>query len=256
MVKLLIAALITIPWLGALIVWWVGDQHEKAEHTLAVVFSLLTGAVSVALLFNAGQQPVTFFSLGKYFGDATFVPNGLGVFLSAIAACIGALAVVFSTSYMKGEASLGRYYAFVLFFIGSMIGLVLTSNILLMFIFWEFTALCSYALIAFHNDDPKAVAGGIKALIITSIGGVGLLVGGIIVFVQTGTYDIDAFLAIASQLPAERVRAARFWIPSGSRSEICSIPLPDLAPRCHGSANADQCSHSCCHHGQCWGLPG
>jgi len=230
MVKLLIAALITIPWLGALIVWWVGDQHEKAEHTLAVVFSLLTGAVSVALLFNAGQQPVTFFSLGKYFGDATFVPNGLGVFLSAIAACIGALAVVFSTSYMKGEASLGRYYAFVLFFIGSMIGLVLTSNILLMFIFWEFTALCSYALIAFHNDDPKAVAGGIKALIITSIGGVGLLVGGIIVFVQTGTYDIDAFLAIASQLPANVLGLLAFGFLAAAAAKSAQFPFQTWLP--------------------------
>ena len=61
---------------------------------------------------------------------------------------------------MKGERQLGRYYAYVLFFIGSMVGLVLSSNLLLVFVFWEITALCSWALISFHNDDPKAVAGG------------------------------------------------------------------------------------------------
>jgi len=78
---------------------------------------------------------------------------------------------------MRGEAQLGRYYAYVLFFIGAMVGLVLSSNLLLVFVFWEITALCSYAFISFHNDDPKAVAGGIKALIITQVGGIGLLAG-------------------------------------------------------------------------------
>ncbi len=96
------------------------------------------------------------------------------MFLAAVATVVGSLAVIFSVDYMRGEAQLGRYYAFVLFFIGAMVGLVLTTNLLLMFVFWEITALTSYALISFHNDDPKAVAGGIKALIITQFGGLGL----------------------------------------------------------------------------------
>ncbi len=83
--------------------------------------------------------------------------------------------MIFSVDYMRGERQLGRYYALVLFFIGAMVGLVLSSNLLLVFVFWEITALCSYALISFYNDDPKAVAAGIKALIMTQIGGVGLL---------------------------------------------------------------------------------
>lgn len=60
-----------------------------------------------------------------------------------------------------------------------MTGLVLTSSLFFLFIFWEMTALCSYALISFYNDDPKEVAGGIKALIITQVGGVGLLTGAV-----------------------------------------------------------------------------
>jgi len=95
---------------------------------------------------------------------------------------------------MKNEDQLGRYYAFILFFIGSMCGLVLTNNMLLMFVFWEMTALCSYALISFNNDDPKAVAGGLKALIITQFGGIGLLLGAILLFSYTGSYDINQFL--------------------------------------------------------------
>ena len=117
---------------------------------------------------------------GGAFGDLSFRADGLGVLLTTIATVIGCLAVIFSMDYMRGEEQLARYYAFVLFFIGGMAGLVLTGNLLFMFFFWEITALCSYALIAFHNDDPKAVAGGMKALIITQVGGVGLLVGALV----------------------------------------------------------------------------
>jgi len=230
MVKILIALTICIPWLGALIVWWVGDRHEKLQHILAVAFSVLSGVTSVLLLLNSGIDTVTFFSLGDYFGDVSFVPNGLGVFLSTVATVIGSLAVIFSTNYMKGEASLGRYYGYVLFFIGSMVGLVLTNNILLMFVFWEFTALCSYALIAFHNDDPKAVAGGVKALIITSIGGVGLLVGGLIIFVYTGSYDIDKFLAGAGNVPANILGLLAFGFLIAAAAKSAQFPFQTWLP--------------------------
>lgn len=230
MVKILIALTICIPWLGALIVWWVGDRHEKLQHILAVAFSVLSGVTSVLLLLNSGIDTVTFFSLGDYFGDVSFVPNGLGVFLSTVATVIGSLAVIFSTNYMKGEASLGRYYGYVLFFIGSMVGLVLTNNILLMFVFWEFTALCSYALIAFHNDDPKAVAGGVKALLITSIGGVGLLVGGLIIFVYTGSYDIDKFLAGAGNVPANILGLLAFGFLIAAAAKSAQFPFQTWLP--------------------------
>ena len=119
------------------------------------------------------------------FGELTFVPDGLAVSLTAIAAVIGSLAVIFSVDYMRGEEQLGRYYFLVLFFIGAMTGLVLSGNLLFTFFFWEITALCSYGLISFYNDDPKAVAGGIKALIITQVGGVGLLAGTLIAFTES-----------------------------------------------------------------------
>ncbi len=232
MAKILIALTVLLPWLGALVVWFVGDKHEKLQHILAVGFSVLSVVAPGLLLFNASAETVTFFNIGYYFGAASFVPNGLGVFLSVIATAIGSLAVIFSTSYMKGEESLGRYYAYVLFFIGSMAGLVLSSNILLMFVFWEFTALCSYALIAFHNDDPKAVAGGIKALIITSIGGVGLLVGGILIFVYTGSYDVDTFIAAVTGGPfdARILALIAFGFLAAAAAKSAQFPFQTWLP--------------------------
>src|SRR5512147_2982928 len=204
----LILLIIGIPWLGALVVWAVGDQRANAQHTLAVVFSSLSGIASLILLAYVNSQPAIRLALGPAFGDLTFVPDGLAVTLTVIATVIGSLAVLFSVDYMRGEAQLGRYYFMVLFFIGAMAGLVLSGNLLFMFFFWEITALCSYGLISFYNDDPKAVAGGIKALIITQVGGVGLLAGTLIAFVNLGSFQISELLARSSILPA----AALAWI--------------------------------------------
>ncbi len=154
------------------------------------------------------------------YGDFAFAPDGLGIFLAIVATVIGSLAVIFSIDYMRGSPQLGRYYALVLFFIGAMAGLVLTTNLLLIFVFWEITALCSYALISFYNDDPKAVAGGMKALIITQLGGIGLLLGAVLSFAYLQTFDINIFLSRAGELApfVRAVLAFGFLIAAAAKS--------------------------------------
>jgi NADH-quinone oxidoreductase subunit L len=222
--------IIGLPWLGALIVWLVGDDRPRLQHALATVFSVGGGIAALALLPFTSSEPALRLSMGGVFGDFTLVPDGLGVFLAAVAAVIGSLAVIFSIDYMHGEAQLGRYYAFVLLFIGAMAGLVLTGSLLIMFIFWEITALCSYALIAFHNDDPKAVAGGIKALIVTGLGGVGLLAGALIAFAYLGSYDINTFLAEAGTLPALALSVIAFGFLAGAAAKSAQVPFQTWLP--------------------------
>ena len=182
------------------------------------------------MLPSASSAIVFSLPAGDAFGDFTFVADGLGVFLAVVATVIGSLAVIFSIDYMKGEKQLGRYYAFVLFFIGAMVGLVLTSNLLLMFVFWEITALCSYALISFHNDDPKAVAGGIKALIITQIGGIGLLLGALLLKANTGSYDFNALLADPSLLGPRTLAVMAFGALIAAAAKSAQFPFQTWLP--------------------------
>lgn len=230
MTPILIALTIGIPWLGAIVVWLAGDRHENFQHWAAILFALASGATAILLLPNASSETALLIPMGTTFGDFTFVADGLGIFLSVIATVIGSLAVIFSKNYMKGEASLGRYYAFVLFFIGAMVGLVLSSNLLLTFVFWEITALCSYALIAFNNDDPKAVKGGIKALIITSIGGVGLMIGAFVLYAYTGSYDINNFLAHYSEVPANILSLLAFGFLIAAAAKSAQFPFQTWLP--------------------------
>jgi NADH-quinone oxidoreductase subunit L len=226
----LILLAIALPWVGALLVWLAGDGRPKLQHALAVLFALAGAADAVVLIGYRASANVVNLPMGGVFGTASFLPDGLAVFLAVVATCIGCLAVIFSVDYMRGEKSLGRYYLMVLMFIGAMVGLVLSSNLLLVFVFWEITALCSYALISFHSDDPKAVAGGIKALIITQIGGVGLLAGALLLYAEQGNYDIPTFLANAHALPQGVLAVMAFGFLVAAAAKSAQFPFQTWLP--------------------------
>jgi NADH-quinone oxidoreductase subunit L len=230
MAAFLILLVIGLPWLGAMSVLVAGDRRPRWQHTLAVGFSAVTGAVSLCLLPLSSNTPSLRISVGSVFGDFTFVPDGLGVFLAVVASVIGALAVIFSVDYMRSQAQLGRYYFLVLLFIGTMCGLVLTGSLLLLFIFWEMTALCSYALISFHNDDPKAVAGGIKALVITQIGAIGLLVGVLAAYAQLGSYQINDLLSNAPRFSPVALSLIAFGFLIAAAAKSAQVPFHTWLP--------------------------
>ncbi|GAB4541918.1 MAG: hypothetical protein Kow0063_33270 [Anaerolineae bacterium] len=230
MVTWLLALTIGLPWLGALCVWAAGNKHPRAQHGLAAAFSVVAGLAALALLPFTSDTAALSIPVGGIFGDFTLTPDGLGVFLAIIANVVGSLAVIFSIDYMHGEAELGRYYALVLFFIGAMAGLVLCGSLLFMFIFWEITAFCSYALISFHNDDPKAVAGGIKALIVTQLGGVGLLAGALVIYGYLGSYQITDFLAQANTLPPGLLGVIAFGSIVAAAAKSAQVPLHTWLP--------------------------
>ena len=226
----LVILAIAVPWLGAICLWLLGDQRPNLQHGLAAIFAIVGAAISLGLLLVIGADPVVSVPLGSVFGDFTLVPDGLGVYLALIAAIVGGLAVIFSNDYMRGEAQLSRYYALTLLFIGAMIGLVLSGSLLFMFFFWEITAFCSYALISFHNDDPKAVAGGIKALIITSLGGIGLLASAVLSYSYLGSYQLNSFLAQAGTLPGQVLGFIAFGCLIAAAAKSAQIPFQTWLP--------------------------
>jgi NADH-quinone oxidoreductase subunit L len=236
MINWFIALTIALPWLGALCIWLV-DRRWRRDPAgdrwlprLAIAFSLAGAGAALLMLPLATAEATIRVSMGSNFGDLTFVPDGLAIFLAVVATVVGSLAVIFSVDYMRGEAEQGRYYSLILLFIGAMAGLVLTGSLLLLFLFWEITALCSYALIAFHNDDPKAVAGGIKALVITQVGGVGLFVGALGAYSYLDSYDIGVFLAQAPAIPAPVLAWIAFGFLAAAAAKSAQVPFHTWLP--------------------------
>jgi len=225
----LIAAVIGFPWLGAFLVRLVNDEHPNRQHWLAVSFAVLGAISSLGLIFVNGKASVSI-PMGSVFGSLSFMTDGLGILLTIIASTIGSLAVLFSTAYMKGEKQLSRYYSLMLFFIGSMVGLVLSSNLFYTFVFWEITALCSYALISFYNDDPQAVKGGMKAFIITQLGGVGMLVGSLLIYSSLHTLDIPTIMVRLNEIPATILSLAAFGFLVAAVAKSAQVPLHTWLP--------------------------
>lgn len=230
MASWLILSVIFLPWVGGLCVWRLGEKNPSLQHALSSILSALGGVLAIALLPYASSKPAIDIPMGGPFGSFTLVPDGLGIYLAIIASVVGSLAVIFSNDYMQGEKQLARYYSLILLFIGAMSGLVLSGSLLFMFIFWEITAFCSYALISFHNDDPKAVAGGIKALIITQVGGIGLLIGALIAYTNLGTYQISEFLEKAQSLPTGVLAFIAFGFLIAAAAKSAQLPFQTWLP--------------------------
>jgi NADH-quinone oxidoreductase subunit L len=231
MVSWLLLITIFLPWIGAFCIWRAGDRRPRSLHILATIFAVISGLAALGMLPFASSTAAIRIPIGGILGDFTLVPDGLGVLIAAIATVVGSLAVIFSIDYMKHEEKqLARYYALILFFIGAMAGLGLSGSLLFTFIFWEITAFCSYALISFHNDDPKAVTGGIKALIITQLGGVGLLAGALLIFAYLGDYQISTFLAQSHTLPAGILSLMAFGFLVAAAAKSAQVPLHSWLP--------------------------
>lgn len=122
--------------------------------------------------------------------EAGTLADPLSVLFATIATFLGSLILLYSIGYMGHESGLERYYFFMLFFIGAMAGLVLSDNLLQMYIFWEIVGLCSYALIGFWYRKPSAAHASIKAFVTTRVGDVALLIGILLLYVNLGTFSL------------------------------------------------------------------
>jgi len=119
---------------------------------------------------------------------------------------IGVLVVVYSSGYLsssnRGHSYLeakGGYYFWLLLFIGSMVGIAVSPSFLQLFIFWEMTTICSWALISYHRDD-QSLFNGFKALTITHLGGMALIAALALLYVNTGSLAFNALDELSPNL--------------------------------------------------------
>lgn len=127
----------------------------------------------------------------------SFLVDGLSLTFALLISGIGALIVWYSGAYLKGHPHQGRFFAFILAFTGSMLGLVLADNMLALYAFWELTTVTSFLLIGFDNSRQAARRAAIQALVVTNIGGLALLLAAILLERVLGSWDISGLTAAA-----------------------------------------------------------
>ena len=121
--------------------------------------------------------------------DMGAVLDPISVMMIVIVSFISLMVHIFSLGYMKGEERFGTYYSFLSLFTFSMLGLVLSSNIFQIYIFWELVGVSSFLLIGFYYKKPSAVAAAKKAFIVTRFADLGFLIGILILAFYSGTLD-------------------------------------------------------------------
>jgi multicomponent Na+:H+ antiporter subunit A len=126
--------------------------------------------------------------------NLSFQVDGLAVIFSLLIAGIGTLVLVYASGYMGDHYQGGRFYAYILMFMASMLGLVNADNVLALFVFWELTSISSYLLIGFNHESEAARDGAWQALLVTAGGGLALLAGLVLMGQVGGSFEISGLL--------------------------------------------------------------
>ena len=125
----------------------------------------------------------------------SFMLDGLGLLFALLILCMGLLIILYARYYLSPDDPMGRFYGLLLLFMGAMLGIVLSENILLLLMFWELTSLSSFLLIGYWRQRADARQGARLALALTGGGGLALLGGFVLLGNMAGSYELGTILA-------------------------------------------------------------
>ena len=203
MLTTVLVVLLLLPVMGAVLAGLLQPRPARGVAVGSALGAPLLACWGVLAAYPAGHRAT--------FGGLPWLPeeSGRAVFgflldplasvLLLVVTLIGFLTVLYSTRYLReenrdhpvGPEDQGRYYFWLLAFLASMVGVATAPNFLQLFIFWELTTLCSWALISFYRS-PESLRAGFKAILMTHAGGVFFLLAILVLFVETGSFEFDA----------------------------------------------------------------
>jgi len=125
--------------------------------------------------------------------------DGLSLIFALLITGIGSLVILYSIYYLAQDEPLGNFYVYIMMFMGAMLGVVMSDNTLVLYVFWELTSISSFLLIAFWYHRKRSREGAQKSLLITVTGGFGMLVGFIMLYLMTGTWSVRESIALISE---------------------------------------------------------
>ncbi|EMP56126.1 monovalent cation/H+ antiporter subunit A [Marinobacter santoriniensis NKSG1] len=196
---------VMLPFLGAI----AAPLFAQGGRTAIAIASSVPALIALAALYPQWQVladgGVVLFhqpwlpALGL---SLSFRLDGLSLLFALLILIIGLLIILYSRYYLKPKENIAKFYALLLCFKGAMLGIVMSSNLLLMLIFWELTSLVSFLLIGFWTHKQDARRGARMALAVTGGGGLALLAGILIIGNIVGSFELDDVLAAGDQIKA------------------------------------------------------
>ncbi len=200
-----LSLVVLLPFLGAI----AAPLFAQAGRTAIAIASSIPALLALAMLFphwstlaDGGIVVQSLEWLPALGINLSFRLDGLSLMFALLILLIGLLIILYARYYLKRHENVGKFYALLLCFKGSMLGIVLSGNLLLMLVFWELTSLTSFLLISFWNHKQDARRGARMALAITGGGGLALLAGILLIGRIVGSFELDVVLAAGDQIKA------------------------------------------------------
>ena len=197
--------LLLLPFIGSCLAALLPHNARNTESLLAGLVALV-GTIQVALLYpqiaHGGVIREEFMWLPSLGLNFVLRMDGFAWLFSMLVLGIGALVALYARYYMSPDDPVPRFFAFFLAFMGAMLGLVISGNLIQIVFFWELTSLFSFLLIGYWHHRADARRGAYMALMVTGAGGLCLLAGVMLLGHIVGSYDLDLVLAAGDQIRA------------------------------------------------------
>ena len=197
--------LLLLPFIGSCLAALLPHNARNTESLLAGLIAL-AGTVQVALLYpqiaHGGVIREEFMWLPSLGVNFVLRMDGFAWLFSMLVLGIGTLVSLYARYYMSPDDPVPRFFAFFLAFMGAMLGLVISGNLIQIVFFWELTSLFSFLLIGYWHHRADARRGAYMALMVTGAGGLCLLAGVMLLGHIVGSYDLDRVLAAGDQIRA------------------------------------------------------
>ncbi|NMX95154.1 monovalent cation/H+ antiporter subunit A [Pseudomonas veronii] len=197
--------LLLLPFIGSCLAALLPHNARNTESLLAGLIALI-GTVQVALLYpqiaHGGVIREEFMWLPSLGVNFVLRMDGFAWLFSMLVLGIGTLVSLYARYYMSPDDPVPRFFAFFLAFMGAMLGLVISGNLIQIVFFWELTSLFSFLLIGYWHHRADARRGAYMALMVTGAGGLCLLAGVMLLGHIVGSYDLDLVLAAGDQIRA------------------------------------------------------
>ncbi|NKN34622.1 monovalent cation/H+ antiporter subunit A [Marichromatium bheemlicum] len=226
---------VLVPFLGAALTGWVSRYGRLRSAWMAGAVT----ALALACLLPSLPVPFTGEPLIQRLPwmpglglDLVFRLDGLGLLFAMMILGIGLLVIIYARYYLDADDCMGRFYAYLLLFMGSMLGIVLAENLILLLMFWELTSLSSFLLISYWRHRQDARQGARMALTVTGLGGLALLGGFLLLGEIAGSYELSVILA-----SGEAIRAHPLYSPMlvlvllGAFTKSAQFPFHFWLPR-------------------------
>ncbi|WP_034387052.1 hydrogen gas-evolving membrane-bound hydrogenase subunit E [Deinococcus sp. YIM 77859] len=198
-----------LPFLLSALAAWLGPRLGRRTGYVAALAFLPALLLAAPLVRQPGVEPAL--EVTRWVPDLglelAFRGDGFSLLFAVLIGVIGTLASLYSVAYLSEWERFGRFYAYLLLFGGSMLGLVLSDNLLALFGFWEMTSVTSFLLIGLWHTRSAARDGAVKAFLVSALGGLGLLAAVALLSIAGGSSSL-------SGLDVEALRASPLFVPA------------------------------------------